>query len=380
MLRRLPIRSLLLACAFASAGACSGKKIDEVCRPGSLRFTNVATLVATPSGVLTDLRVAAIASDFAVVWSSGPTLEDNDLYGRTVRHDGLVSSNEVRITQAAGVSSGIRLAPGPGGLGVSWSDGRFAQRVAMATVLHGLSPAVSPVVFQSPVIASDQLPVPAIAAIGDRWVVAWNGRGADGNDHLFAQVLTSSGAAGSVFPLAAAQEDRATGPSMAASSSGAVVIVDQELRVGAADADVWAYLVAGTGALGTARYGASSEAKDPEAVGFAGGAGVVWTDTRDEGRPDLWFAQFGGGEIRLTAGPDANTVASVASAGTGFLMTWIGGSEIRFRAMKGDGRPDGGLITVASEPGASDVAWNGFSAGVVWADSSGIWFRPLGCQ
>lgn len=384
MSRRLPIRWLLLAAPLAIA-ACNGKDVENVCRPGSLQPSQPATLVAQPAGLITGVRLAAVGSDFAIVWSAGPSDDENDLYGRFVRNDGVPSSNEVRITQAAGISSRVRLSAGASGIGISWTDGRFAQRVAMATVLPAgsLSPIGLPAVFQSPVIASDQEPVPALASVGgDAWVVAWNGRGTDGNDHLFAQalVLTSgtAAAAGEPFPLAAAQEDRASPPSVAASSGGGVVIVDQELRVGAPDADVWAYLVVGT-ALESARYGATSEAKFPEAVGFAGGAGVVWNDFRDGGRPDLWYAPFGGGEIRLTSGPESHIGMAVASAFEGFLLTWSADGELRFRAMKGDGRPDGGTIVIG-QGGFGDVAWNGFSAGVAWADAGGVWFRPLACQ
>ena len=382
MRRRLPLCPLLVA-ALAS-GACKGKEVEVVCRPGALQFSRAASLVAEPAGVLADVRIAAVGSDFAIVWSAGASAADTDLYGRLVRHDGIASSNEVRITQAAGLSSRLRLAPGPSGIGVSWTDGRFTQQVAMATVLPpgSLSASGLPAVFQSPVVATDQAPIPGIAVSTSGWIVAWNGRGSDGNDHLFAQVLTSSGAAaGSPFPLAAAQEDRATRPTVAAAGSGGlVVIVDEEMRVGAADADVWATLVAGTGALASARYGASSEATSPEAVAFEGGAGVVWTDLRDGGRADLWYAQFGGGEIRLTQGPEAHGGASVVSAGAGFLLSWLADGELRFRAMKADGRPDGGPIAVG-EASRGDVGWNGFSAGVVWIDpDSRIWFRPLACQ
>lgn len=379
MIRTLPLCWLLLV------AGCNGKDGEVACRPGALQFSQPASLVAEPVGVVSDLRIAALGSNFAIVWSAGPSEADTDLYGRTVRFDGIASSNEVRITQAAGLSTAIRLAPGASGLGISWTDGRFTQQAALATVLSPatLSASGVPAVFQSPVVAADQQPIPALAPIADGWVVAWNGRGTDGFDHLFAQVLSTGGdAIGASFPLAAAQEDRASRPSVAVSgSSGAIVVADEELRIGAGDPDVWAYLVAGTGALASVRYGATSDARAPEAVGFAGGAGVVWTDLRDGGRADLWYAELGGGEIRLTNAPEIHGSPSVASTGTGFLMTWLADGERRFRAMKGDGRPDGGSIVVSDGVSRGDVGWNGFSAGVTWADAdSRIWFRPLECQ
>lgn len=373
---------LVTVCAALSlASACKRSEGDVACSPGTLTFSKPAIVVAEPEGTVDDVRIAAIGTDFLIVWSSGATLDDTDLYGVIVGLDGVVASNTVRITQAAGMSTRIRLAPGPGGIGVSWTDGRLTQRVAMADVLPGLAPSTSPAVFQSPVVAADQEPVPAIAAIGDAYVVAWNGRGSDGFDHLYAQVMSSSGAAvGSPFALSAAQEDRATPPTISAAvSSGgavAVVIADEELRPGVADADVFAYLVAGTGALASARYGISSKATAPEAIG----GGVVWVDRRDGGRGDLFFAQVGGGEIRLTQGPAENEAPSVTPAADGFLMTWLADGELRLRAFKGDGRANGSLLRPASGSATrADVAWTGASAGVVWAAPDGLRFRPLAC-
>ena len=389
-----PARAAAVAiAAIAASTGCKGQDGEVACRPGALGFSRPASLVAEPSGSLFDVRVAAVGtSSFAVVWSEGPSLSDNDLWGRRVGLDGTLQSSPLRITQAAGPSSAIRLEPGPGGLGVSWTDGRFTQQVAMATVLSsGFQPVTPlPAVFQSPVVAADQAPIPDLAVTGTGWLVAWNGRGNDGYDHLFVQGLGPDGAAaGEPVALVPAQSDRATPPTIAAAGTGgAAVIVDEELRPGVPDPDVFAYLVAGTGAVVAAdRFGDVSDARSPEAVGLFEAAGVLWLDRRDGNRPDLYYARMGSGERRLTEGPASHVAPAVASLGDAFLVQWIAAAEgaapeVRVRAFLPDGRPAAGA-QVAGEGVFGDVAWHPRvrAAGVVWVGSDAtIWFRPLACQ
>ena len=377
--------AIALLLTLTAIAGCKRREGEVPCGPGAISLAKPATRVAQPADPVWDVRVAgALSSSFAVVWSAGPSDEENDLYAARVRLDGTTVSNEERVTLAAGVSSPLRLARGPAGVGIAWRDGRLARDVAMATVLDAgtLTPVAQPAVFQSPVIADDQAPVPAIAAVGSAFAVVWNGRGTDGNDHLYGQLLAPEGLAlGAPFALVPDQTDRATPPSAAsAGSAGGIVIADQELRVGVEDADVFAYFVSGTAAT-AARFGAVSEALAPEAVGGAT-PGVVWVDLRDGGRPDLWFASFASGERRLTEGPALHGGHSVASAGGFFLVQWTAvtpaGPEIRVRAHQADGRPAGGVL-VPGAGSAGDVAWNGAAGAVVWADDDGIWFRPLAC-
>jgi hypothetical protein len=232
------------------------------------------------------------------------------------------------------------------------------------------------VTFQSPTIAADQSPVPAIASLGSGFLVAWNGRGPDGNDHLFAQVLGGAGP----FALVPDLSDRATPPS-AASAGGAVVITDEETRVGSPDPDVFAYAVIGSGAaLAEARYGATSDARAPEAVALSSGGGIVWTDYRS-GDAALWYAPFGSGEKVLVAnGVDGSVRPSLAPASDAFLAVWVSDDgELRVRPFKSDGRPAGDPRT-AGPAVRGDVAWNGTAAGLVWRDAADrIWFRAMSC-
>lgn len=381
------IATLLLAGAATAIAGCKRREGDVPCSAGALQLAKPATLVAQPQDTVWDVRVTgALSSSFAVVWSAGPSEEDNDLYARRVRLDGTTVSNEVRVTLAAGISAPLRLARGPAGIGLSWRDGRLARDVAMATVLDAatLSPVAPPAVFQSPVIADDQAPVPAIAAVGSAFAVVWNGRGTDGNDHLYGQLLAPEGVAvGEPFALVPDQTDRATPPSAAAAgTAGGIVIADQETRVGVEDPDVFLYFVSGTSAA-AARYGAVSDARAPEAVGLST-PGVVWIDLRDGGRPDLWFASLDSGERRLTQGPEQHLAHSVAAANGFFLTQWTaredGRDEIRVRAHQADGRPAGGVLLVG-EGAFGDVAWNGAAGAVVWTDEDRrVWFRPVACS
>src|SRR5207248_5233132 len=121
-----------------------------------------------------------------------------------------------------------------------------------------LDPPGPPSVFQSPVTAADQSPEPSIATFGTGFVVAFNGRGPDANDHLYLQAMDSAGAAaGPAVGIAGDLSDRATAPTVAV-AGGRIAAADSESRPGAVHPpDIRAYVLGTAGAV-TATLAAGS--------------------------------------------------------------------------------------------------------------------------
>lgn len=392
-------RLLPLALVLVIVTACKRSDEPAVCAAGSsLAPSRTAVQVSPPGASPFEARIAALGTaGFATFWSGGPAPSDTDLYARTVSRDGIVQPGYERLTQVAGRSDSLRVAPGPGGIGIVWRDDRFGTLDALGTVISMTAQTSGAVaLFRSADLEPDQSPQPAIAALGTAYVVAWNAPAADpeGDDRLFAQIMGADGTAvGAPVALVPSGAD-AAGPPVAVRFAGGLAIVDAEERTGlSSPPDVFAYVLGTAGEFREVRLALERPAWNPEVAAAGSVVGVLFCTASEEGQ-ELWFATVDASGVRLPERRLARTgdscFASIIGAGEVFQAVWIDDTtatrEVVFQSVSPTGARLGpahvlaaGTAILGAPP---DVAWDGEAAGVVWLEENAgtaIRFRPLTC-
>ena len=282
--------------------------------------TNAATQYAA--------SVAAGSSGYLVVWQDQRNGQ-NQIYGARVMTDGLVSDlNGIPIsTNAASQSSPSVAASGSGYL-VVWEDLRngnsdiYGTRVAtdgLVSELNGLPISMN--------LASQSLP--SVAAGGSGYLVVWEDHRNESADIYGARVTT----AGVVsdpdgLPISTNTDDQ-TSPSVAASSSG-FLVVWEDYRHG--NGDINGARVTMDGLLpdpnGLPLFTTDNSQYVPSVAAGSNGYLVVWEDSRN-GNYDIYGARVTtagvvsdpNGLPISTANNDEYSPA-VAASGSGYLVVW----------------------------------------------------------
>lgn len=402
-MRRLVAQMIAVpvAASLVLAAGCQRREdVEGFCGSGSVAPARNAVSIAPPGAAPREARIAALGSaGFAVVWVEGEDAAQTDLFARAVSAGAVLAGPERRLTQVAGRSDRPRVAVGSTSLGVVWRDDRFGRKEALGTTVgFDLASTGAVSAFRAPQFDDTQSPEPAIASVGTGFLVVWNGRGADLEDHLYAGFLGAEGAT----PVVPTGLDEASPPSVAY-ENGLLAVVDAEERAGlASPPDVFAYVVGTAGGLRETRVGQPGRALAPEVAVAGGVAGITWCDDRN-GPLELWFAALDAAGVRqsdrrISPGSIGGVCEhAIASADGSFFVTWneyAGGERtVRFRTLRPDGSADGPFWDLGrdSEPANEDeplarpsVAWNGNTAGVVWrttttGDAPQLFFRPLTC-
>ncbi len=393
---QFPISNFLLGLALV--GGCARGTGPADCTLDRVTPSGPAVRIDGGSATAFESRIAAVGTSFAVFWAAGGSLEETDLFGRVVDASGIPGSPETRLTLASGASRSLTVAAGNGTTGagriaLAWHDGRLSRPVAMAAVAGPpFGSLADPAVLQGPVVADDQAPWPSIAAVGTGFVAVWNGRGADGVDHLYAVGISADGSTvGEPARLDAGSLDRATRPS-AAGIDGGLAVVDAQTRDGApVSPQVYAYVLSSAGESSAATFETGRPAREPRVAAAGATAAAVWCEPEGEGER-LRFGSFvadGIAGMRVLA-ETATCPASITGAGGSLLVAWNerrdGSRIVRLLPVAANGLPKGAERELfrGDDPGdatlaAPDGAFNGRAVGVTWVDGGAVWFRPLDC-
>lgn len=372
---RLALLSVLTVCVVL---ACGRREATVLCGEERLGLVSAAVRVDAPGGQTPiEARVATLGSGFLVVWSAG-TDGDSDLWARAHDLDGIPTGNAVPITLIAGRSDRPRVATGAGTIAIAWRDDRFGRNEALATVIGSAGLPAFPEAFRSGVLANDQDPQPAIALAGTAWAVVWNGRGPDGNDHLYVQGMDFAGSAiGAPFAVDAQLLDRATAPA-AANVGGSLAVVDVESRPGATSPpDTFAYVLSPAFTPPFQRFAIEGGAEGVEIAALGAIGGLAWC--AEDG---IRFAAIGSAGVLVAERRIAPGCSpSIAGAEVAFLASWIGDDGIAVvQALTPTGAADGRATRLGEARGRPDVAFRPGRAAAVWTTpDSEIYLQPLGC-
>ena len=122
--------------------------------------------------------------------------------------------------------------------------------------------------------------------------------------------------------------------------------------------------------------GPAAMARRPALVATATGWLVAWSDERD-GAPDVFVATLddagnvSGSEVRLTNDDIASVSPSLASDGTSSVIAWIDDQTVRFQRLEEDASPLGSPVTVSAAVASDAVVARAGTGWLVIFDAGG---------
>ncbi|WP_309894624.1 Ig-like domain-containing protein [Archangium sp.] len=358
--------------------------------------------ISNATGEQTAPSVAHDGTNFLVVWQDGRN-GTNDIYGARVSGTGAVlDPSGIPISTGGGAKVSPSVAYGGGNFLVVWQDSRngthdiYGARVSSAGVPND----TSGIVISN---AANNQTVPAVAYSGTSFLAVWQDtRNGAANADIFGAKVSSG--TGEVFdPSGIAISTAANNQTVPAVAHNGTnfLVVWQDTRNGAANADIYGARVSSAGVLNETNGIAISNASGNQAFPSVANNGtsfmVAWHDLRS-GNPysiyKIYAARVNSaGTVgdtngiiitNNTGGMNSQSLPALAFDGTNFLVVW---QDNRFGSTfdKAAGNFDiygarvntsGGVVdanglrlsTAANRQASPSVAYNGTNFLVVWED------------
>jgi hypothetical protein len=270
---------------------------------------------------------------------------DNDCDG--VPDDGLVCQGSCHPAQAAGPATQVSSSPAGAssatfastgsGYGVAWMDFRTGHPEVFFARLDGTGHKVGE--DQKVPGAGATSNAPSIVWTGSAFGIAWADN-RDGNFEIYFRILGPDGTA-----------------------------IGGERRV----------------------TSAPQNSSDPSLVWTGGGFGVAWTDYRDGGNGEIYFARLDasgariGADVRITDQPNNSNGPSLVWTGSGFGVAFLddrdlGGGDVYFARISDSGAEIGEETRVSVAGGAGfgpSLIWDGTGYGVAWGEQPALAERHI---
>jgi len=231
-------------------------------------------------------------------------------------------------------------------------------------------------------------PKPAYNPVTDRYLVVWE----DWRDHdIYGRLVNANGTlSGSQFPIAAAAEYQWNPDLAYNSTSNQFLVVFDDDRVDPSDKDIYGQLVNADGSLSGANFTISDPLTNQllPAVAYNNTANqylVVWEDDRNPATDADIYARVVNGNGSMIGADFAISTATAdqsypelayASSANRFLVVWEQSADVYGRLVNADKTFAGPEFRIASGPGSLSNPVVGFDPSskqflVVWSDSQG---------
>jgi hypothetical protein len=357
--------------------------------------------ISNATGEQTSPSVAHDGTNFLVVWQDGRN-GTNDIYGARVSGTGTVlDASGIPISMGGGAKASPSVTHAGTNSLVVWQDSRngttsdiYGARVNGAgAVLDASGIAIS--------TAPNRQAAPAVADNGTDFLVVWEDARNGTTSDIYGARVNASGAVLDASGIALSTgTNNQTAPAVANNGTD-FLVVWQDTRNGASNADIFGTRVSAAGAVlnagGIAISNASGNQAFPSVANNGTSFMVAWHDLRS-GNPYSIYKIYGArvsatGSVSdtngisitpNTNGMNAQSLPALAFDGTSFLVVWqdnrfgstfekaAGNFDIygaRVNTTGGVTDPNGILISTAANRQASpSVAYNGTNFLVVWED------------
>ena len=338
-------------------------------------------MVSAAANDQTDPAVAWDGTSFVVAWADRRS-GANDIYASRVTSAGVAQdAGGIAVSTAAGEQVAPTLAAAGSTVLAAWGDSRgpgedaYGARIDAGSVLDASGRILS-------TLASPQ-EAPSVAWDGAGYLAVWQDGRSPGGDDVYAARAAADGTpldgTGILVSAGAAPEAE---PDVAWNGSS-YLVVWQDYRSGTGY-DVYAARVSPAGALldlgGIAVSTAVGDQTSPSVASDGTGFLVTWTDGRSgedvyASRVDAAGTVLDAGGIAVSTAAGAQRAPAVAHSGTGWLVAWEDRRNGAFTDLYASRVSSAGAVldlsgfpvsTAAGDQRAPAVAWNGDNFVLAW--------------